>query len=135
MFKNLLKKIRSFFTMDAISNHPPIEALLRYTLINRDSISISEIMRLFKELQKDPRFEELWMPFDRKDLMEIAISNSQSYKVEFKDGDWVVFKVAHRTFGVPLGEEAFSVAHVDRVYGKPWFENEEHLKIFKEYLM
>lgn len=121
--------------MDAISNHPPIEALLRYTLINRDSISISEIMRLFKELQKDPRFEELWMPFDRKDLMEIAISNSQSYKVEFKDGDWVVFKVAHRTFGVPLGEEAFSVAHVDRVYGKPWFENEEHLKIFKEYLM
>lgn len=118
--------------MDAISNHHPIEALLRYSLINRDSIAVSEIMRMFRELQKDPKFENLWMPFDRRDLMEIAISNSISYKVKFKDGDWVVFKVSHRSFGVPLGEEAFSEAHVDRVYGKPWFEDEEMFKAFKK---
>ena len=121
--------------MDAISNHPPIEALLRYPLINRDSIAVGEIMRMFRELQKDPKFEKLWMPFDRRDLMEIAISNSLSYKVEFKDGDWVVFKVPHRSFGVPLGEEAFSEAHVDRVCGKPWFEDEEMFKSFKSKLM
>ena len=114
-----------------IKNRVKLEAIIYYSLLHRESITVDEILRKMREFQKEQNRTDMWMPYDRKDIMRFSSEHTLRVSMEYKEEcGWIIHK--KHSYCIPAGPPFFREDHIDAVYGEPWFEDKELLKAFKK---
>lgn len=116
-------------------NRPPIEALIYYSLINREQVEVEDVLKRLKEfLQEHSDRTDIWIPFDRRDIMSFCLDHPLRVELVYVENEGMFIKrlQGHR---LPVGGSFFNVEDIDRIHGEPWFEDKKLLKAFKKKLM
>lgn len=114
-----------------IKNRINLEAIIYYSLLYRESITIDEILQKMREFQKEQNRTDMWMPYDRSDIMEFCSEHTLRVSIKYEtEQGWVIYK--KHGYCIPAGPPFFEEDRIDDVYGEPWFEDKELLKAFKK---
>lgn len=113
-----------------MENRPPLEAVIFYSLLNREKITLDELMNKIRDLIKSDKFCKLWFPFDRKDVMEFAMCHQKYLSIDYTKEGWVLTKKKQLEDDTYFTEE-----NIDKTFCEPWFEDKELLKAFKKKFM
>ena len=117
-----------------LKNRISVDAVVYYSLVNRTSISVDELLRKIHEFLKENIDKyDIWMPIDRKDLMEFAENHPLRVKMVHTNEGWIIERI--HSYRIPFGEFFFNVNDIDRIYGEPWFEDKQLLENFKQQFM
>ena len=117
-----------------IKNRVQLEAIIYYSLIYRESITVNEILQKMREFQKEQNRTDMWMPYDRSDIMSFCSEHTLRVSMEYKEEcGWIIHK--KYSYCIPAGPPFFREDHIDSIYGEPWFDDKELLKDFKKKFM
>jgi len=130
----LVYQIRKWwFLMSSTNeNRPPVESVMFYALVNKDQISVDNLMRIIHQIQSDPKFEKLNFPFNRQDIIDCVLNWPIHVVLEWTNEGWTIQRKNNQR--LPAGEPFFTESHFDEIT-KPKFQDEELMKEYKNKLM
>ena len=130
MLKTLLKS-RKLCYMNNDKKDLIINSFIFYSLINRNEISLKDVMSKINDTLKDESFKSIKLSIDRKDVMQNVISWPLRFKTNFTDKDWTIEKITDNT----NTEKFFTIDNIDKKFGEVLFENKETLEKLKSTIM